>query len=298
MQKLYIEVADTPLKRQYGLMDRRDLGKNAGMLFQFPNKARRSFWMQNTYIPLDIAFIDGRGKIFQIANMIPTSTKPVSSSRSCRYVLEVNRGWFKNNGLKVGSSVGIDGMVLGDNSIRTAQEQMEMDLDMEQGEEIPLNVEEEPAEPAEPTANATESQLSQTVRQRFQRVNAHNGLLINRDRQLDILVFYQTEEHGKTLLPRVCRGLGAMPKFTFEPGAGNGELVRLMDVSPMITGTQPSGEAWECGPGEKTFIINDILHMTEVLRSDPTHDASAEIVAWYREMDNIPAEMQEFMNFM
>jgi len=299
MQKLYIELADTPIKRQYGLMDRRNLDKNAGMLFKFPEKDRRHFWMQNTYIPLDIAFIDDDGKIFQIANMIPTSTKPVSSSRSCRYVLEVNRGWFKNNGLKVGSSVGLDGIILGDRNIRTAEEQMPLDLEMEQGEE-PLFMEETPLEvqPVEPSANATESQVSQTFKQRLQRANAHNRLNVNKDRQIDILIFYQTEEHGMTLLPRVCRGLGEPPVFAFEPGINNGELVRLIDVSPVVTGVNNDGSPWECSPGEKTFVINNILHMTEVLKNDPTHDASGEIVAWYKEMDNIPPEMQQFMNFM
>ena len=101
-----------------------------------------------------------------------------------------------------------------------------------------------------------------------------------------------------TLLPRVCRGLGSPAKFVFEPGVNNGELVRLIDVSPVVTGVNPDGKKWDCSPGEKTFVINDILHMAEVLKNDPTHDASQEIVAWYKEMENIPSEMQQFMNFM
>ena len=113
-----------------------------------------------------------------------------------------------------------------------------------------------------------------------------------------MLVFYQTEEHGMTLLPRICRGFGEPPSFVFEPGVNNGELVRLLDVSPEITGLNNNGNTWACSPGEKTLILNDILHMTEVLRNDPSHDASGEMVAWYKEMGNIPPEMQEFMSFM
>ena len=83
-----------------------------------------------------------------------------------------------------------------------------------------------------------------------------------------------------TLLPRVCRG---NPNFRFEPGASNGELVMLMDTSSIVSGVNPDGKPWQCSPGEKTFILNNILHMTEVLRNDPTQDVSDKIVAWNRE---------------
>jgi hypothetical protein len=105
MKKLYIEVADTYSKKEKGLMYRKQMAKDEGMLFKFAYPNRLSFWMQNTYIPLDIAFLDDNGKILQIEEMIPLSTRPISSNEHCRYALEVNRGWFKENKIHVGNYI-------------------------------------------------------------------------------------------------------------------------------------------------------------------------------------------------
>lgn len=289
MAILHIEVADSPTKRSYGLMDRKSLANNSGMLFKFPNDNYRSFWMQNTYIPLDIAFIDDHGKIFQIEKMVPMSTKPVTSSAPCKYVLEVNRGWFGENDLRVGSKVGLSGVGQGSRKLIVAQDLgMEgNDLDLQEGVQEPPqdegNAQTQQQNPQEqekePSANFSDSKLTGSFKQRFSRANNHNKLIINRERLVDMLVFYQTEEHGMVLLPRICRGY---PNFTFEQGV-NGELVRLLDVSPLVSGVNPDGSPWECAPGEKTFILSNILHLTEVLRSDPSQDVSDKIVAWYRE---------------
>ena len=87
-------------------MDRKYLGHNSGMLFRFPFPTKLAFWMRDTYIPLDIAFLDDSGKILQIEEMVPLSTKSVRSNNNCRYALEVNKGWFKENGVKIGDTVG------------------------------------------------------------------------------------------------------------------------------------------------------------------------------------------------
>lgn len=105
MKKLTVEIADTPIKREFGLMDRRTLAQNNGMLFKFPHKSNLSFWMRNTYLPLDIAFIDDDGKILQISEMYPLSTRAIRSNYACKYALEVNKGWFKSNNIKEGSYV-------------------------------------------------------------------------------------------------------------------------------------------------------------------------------------------------
>jgi len=110
MKKLFIELADTPIKREYGLMDRKKLSKNEGMLFRFSNPEHLSFWMKNTYIPLSIAFIDDDGKVMQINDMVPLSTKAIVSKNRCRYALEVNRGWFKENGINIGSYIKGEGI--------------------------------------------------------------------------------------------------------------------------------------------------------------------------------------------
>lgn len=106
MKKLYVELANNHITRECGLMNRKSMGKNNGMLFKFPYSTRLSFWMKNTYIPLDIAYIDDNGKILQIESMVPLSTKAVRSNNECRYALEVNKGWFRENGIGVDSKIG------------------------------------------------------------------------------------------------------------------------------------------------------------------------------------------------
>lgn len=121
MNKLKVEIADTPLKREYGLMDRKSINANGGMLFKFPHAHYLQFWMKNTYIPLDIAFIDNNGKVLQIETMYPLSTRAVRSDYMCKYALEVNHGWFEKNNIKVGSMVMGEGLTHGKGRCITAQ---------------------------------------------------------------------------------------------------------------------------------------------------------------------------------
>ncbi|MEJ2744863.1 MAG: DUF192 domain-containing protein [bacterium] len=100
------ECARGPKEQARGLMYRRSLGENDGMLFVYDSPRMLSFWMKNTRIPLDIAFLDGSGKVVQIEKMQPydcitrhSSTQPV------RYALEMNQGWFERNGVGVGDVV-------------------------------------------------------------------------------------------------------------------------------------------------------------------------------------------------
>lgn len=104
---LYAEFALTPRQHATGLMGRKYLKANHGMLFDFGKEKPLSFWMANTYIPLQIAFIDQRGKIGKIADMTPLSTRSISSDGKYRYALEVNEGWFNQNGIQVGAQVNI-----------------------------------------------------------------------------------------------------------------------------------------------------------------------------------------------
>ena len=92
-----------------GLMGRKHLPENSGMLFDFGIDQPLSFWMKNTYIPLQIAFINSRGVVEKIASMVPLSTNSVRTAENCRYALEVNDGWFDNHNVKVGATVAIPG---------------------------------------------------------------------------------------------------------------------------------------------------------------------------------------------
>ena len=101
-EELLVEVADEPLTRRRGLMEREELPPRQGMLFVFERSEPRSFWMKNTVIPLSIAYLDDRLVIREIHDMEPLSLEPVRSSRPAKYALEVNQGAFEELGIQVG----------------------------------------------------------------------------------------------------------------------------------------------------------------------------------------------------
>ncbi len=101
-----VEVADTESMREVGLMCRRALDPDAGMLFVFEDVTREAFWMKNTLIPLSIAFLDNRWQVVGIFDMRvapnpadPPVTDTWAPTRPYRYALEVNQGFFKAHGL-------------------------------------------------------------------------------------------------------------------------------------------------------------------------------------------------------
>jgi uncharacterized membrane protein (UPF0127 family) len=112
MAILRTEIARTPLEHMQGLMGRKHLPKDSGMLFDFGNSRPLSFWMANTYIPLQIAFIEDDGRVGQIERMVPLSTRAIHSKKSYRFALEVNDGWFDENKITIGSVMGLPEDVL------------------------------------------------------------------------------------------------------------------------------------------------------------------------------------------
>jgi uncharacterized protein len=102
-----VEVARTGKEQERGLMFRERMGKDEGMLFVYEREERLSFWMKNTRLPLSIAFIDKGGKIVDIQDMEPFSLDTHTSAYPARYALEMNRGWFAREGIKVGDLVKI-----------------------------------------------------------------------------------------------------------------------------------------------------------------------------------------------
>jgi len=102
---VHAEVAKTDETRQRGLMFRESMKPNEGMLFVFDAPDRQCFWMQNTLIPLTIAFIADDGTILNMADMQPRDTTPHCSRGAVRYALEMNQGWFKERGIKDGNTV-------------------------------------------------------------------------------------------------------------------------------------------------------------------------------------------------
>lgn len=99
------EVASTPASQELGLMYRKTLADNAGMLFIFNQKAGHCFWMRNTLIPLSIAFIDDDGKIVNIDEMKPQTEDNHCPTKVVRYVLEMNTLWFEKKQIGAGKVV-------------------------------------------------------------------------------------------------------------------------------------------------------------------------------------------------
>jgi len=101
-KEIWVEVVRTPEERAQGLMGRKHLGEDEGMLFIFEKEDYHSFWMKNTLIPLSIAFIDREGKILRIADMEPLTLDSHPPPKPILYALEMNKGWFSTNSLQAG----------------------------------------------------------------------------------------------------------------------------------------------------------------------------------------------------
>jgi uncharacterized membrane protein (UPF0127 family) len=101
-KKIFVELAKTPYKQSQGLMFRKELQPDSGMLFAFDGPKPLSFWGMNTFIPLDIAFIDEHGTIKDLKRIKQHDLTSIKSSCPCKFALEVSDGWFKENGFAVG----------------------------------------------------------------------------------------------------------------------------------------------------------------------------------------------------
>lgn len=103
--KLTAEVAATNPERMQGLMHRRMMPEQRGMLFVFTDESRHAMWMKNTYIPLSVAFIDSKGVITNIEDMKPHTEDSHGAVKPVRYALEMNQGWFAKRGIKAGAKI-------------------------------------------------------------------------------------------------------------------------------------------------------------------------------------------------
>lgn len=104
-QRIQVEVAGTPAAQVSGLMHRKVLPEHRGMLFAYAESGALCMWMKNTLIPLSVAFIDAEARIINIEDMQPGTRDLHCASRPAQYALEMNRGWFRNNGIKSGDTV-------------------------------------------------------------------------------------------------------------------------------------------------------------------------------------------------
>ena len=104
--RIEAEVAANQENRALGLMHRKSMGSNQGMLFVFPVAARHCMWMRNTLIPLAVAFLDDEGRIINVEEMKPQTENNHCARVPARYALEMNLGWFAQRGLKPGVRLG------------------------------------------------------------------------------------------------------------------------------------------------------------------------------------------------
>jgi hypothetical protein len=102
---IHAEVADTFESRAQGLMFRKYLGPNEGMLFVFPQVEKPCMWMKNTLIPLSVAFLDTQGKIVSISEMQPQTEDSHCAAGPAKFALEMAGGWFASKGLRPGATL-------------------------------------------------------------------------------------------------------------------------------------------------------------------------------------------------
>ena len=111
--KLYVgpetvtaEVCMTQVQIGTGMMFRKEMGENEGMLFVFGKPHRTSFYMKNTLLPLHVAYLDSEGTILELHELEPLNETPVeAASENVQFVLEMNKGWFTRHNVAVGSII-------------------------------------------------------------------------------------------------------------------------------------------------------------------------------------------------
>lgn len=103
-QSVQMQLAVSMDEMQHGLMERRDLKPEQGMIFIYDKPQQQSFWMRNTPTPLDVGFFDANGELQEIYPMYPFDETPVRSrSMALKFALEMNQGWFAAHGVKPGA---------------------------------------------------------------------------------------------------------------------------------------------------------------------------------------------------
>ncbi len=104
---LQVELARSEQEQQKGLMFRKSMPADQGMLFVFEKEQRLGFWMKNTYLPLSIAFLNSEFKIVDIQDMMPLDENTHVSLSPALYALEMNQGWFRQHNIEVGAKLEI-----------------------------------------------------------------------------------------------------------------------------------------------------------------------------------------------
>jgi uncharacterized membrane protein (UPF0127 family) len=102
---LKVEIADSPSQHAKGLMFRKKMGEDEGMLFKFNNSQNLKFWGVNTFIPLSIAFISPDNTIEKISYITPGNATAICSDKDCNMAIEANYDFFRKNNVKEGDEI-------------------------------------------------------------------------------------------------------------------------------------------------------------------------------------------------
>jgi len=105
MYQIDTQLALTAAEQQTGLMYRKEMPQQEGMLFVFTQPSTQCFWMKNTLLPLTAAFVADDGRIVNLVDMKPLTLDSHCSEEPVRFVLEMNQGWFAKKNLKKGSKL-------------------------------------------------------------------------------------------------------------------------------------------------------------------------------------------------
>ena len=105
IHRIEAEVVNTMDTRMRGLMGRRAMPRQRGMLFVFDTEARHCMWMKNTLLPLSVAFLDDQGRIVNVEEMVPQTEDNHCAAKPVRYALEMNAGWFQSRRLGAGTAI-------------------------------------------------------------------------------------------------------------------------------------------------------------------------------------------------
>lgn len=223
MTKIRAEIVRNHRDLATGLMERKHLPKNAGMLFDFGMDQELSFWMKNTYLPLQIAFINSEGIVKHIASMVPLSTRAVRSPFNCRYALEVNEGWFDDNNIRTGATVEVPDFVDSDPQIGSSPDQEN---------QLPNDSNEQNKEQAEKSPELV-------IEQSFKDV-----LIAANDYALPVIIEYVTKE-GNSLPPKMIS-----PPYIFG-NTSDGDMNGLVTVWD------------EQEASYKSFVVDNILALKD-----------------------------------
>ena len=108
---LYLQLAITPAEQQKGLMFRKELATDHGMLFLSQQPRPQGFWMKNTSLPLDIGYLDAGGSLVEVHKLFPFDETPVASrSQKILIAVETNRGWYTKNDIKPGAQLEMEAL--------------------------------------------------------------------------------------------------------------------------------------------------------------------------------------------